>query len=125
MIIVYLVWINAIDKAAVHGGRPKRWIKRLPIWRCACRRVLGSISHSFAYSFPPRHFSNYYPVSLVQEAALPPDRRYMSVLANPEHDRSCQSDTRSPNRLVSATTRMVSSAWEVSRFSLPTADQRY
>ncbi|KAL7414178.1 diacylglycerol acyltransferase [Mrakia frigida] len=56
ILILYLIWIFKIDRAAEHGGRPKKWFRKQAIWR---------------------HFSGYYPVSCIQEATLPPDRPYI------------------------------------------------
>ncbi|CDZ97886.1 diacylglycerol o-acyltransferase [Phaffia rhodozyma] len=56
LLIPYLIWVFYIDRAPVLGGRPKRWLRRMGIWK---------------------HFANYYPVSLVQEASLPLDRKYI------------------------------------------------
>jgi 2-acylglycerol O-acyltransferase 2 len=56
ILIPYVLWIVYVDKAPREGGRPKKWFKRLAIWR---------------------HFANYYPVSLVQEATLPVDGKYI------------------------------------------------
>jgi len=53
---VYLTWALYIDKAPELGGRSRRWFRSSIFWR---------------------YFSDYYPVSFLKEADLPPDRPYV------------------------------------------------
>lgn len=55
LIIVYLIWIY-FDNAPQSGGRRSKWARRLKIWR---------------------YFAEYYPVSLIKSADLPPDKPYV------------------------------------------------
>ncbi|KAJ9106777.1 hypothetical protein QFC20_003961 [Naganishia adeliensis] len=52
----YLVWIFFFDKAPGRGGRTSMWFRRWRVWE---------------------HFAGYYPVSVIKEADLPPDRPYV------------------------------------------------
>ncbi|PWN92497.1 putative diacylglycerol acyltransferase type 2b [Acaromyces ingoldii] len=55
LIFIYLVWIY-FDDAPQSGGRRLEWARRLSIWR---------------------YFAEYYPVSLIKSADLPPDKPYV------------------------------------------------
>lgn len=56
IVVPYAIWIFYLDTSYNHGGRPKMWFKRLRLWR---------------------YFASYYPVSMIKEAELPPDRPYV------------------------------------------------
>ncbi|RSH83326.1 diacylglycerol O-acyltransferase 1 [Apiotrichum porosum] len=56
IIIPYVIWINWVDKAYLHGGRPRKWARNFVGWK---------------------YFAQYYPCSIVKEAELPPDKRYV------------------------------------------------
>lgn len=34
LIIPYVIWIVYVDEAPRQGGRPKKWFKKLAIWKC-------------------------------------------------------------------------------------------
>nr|BBA16945.1 diacylgycerol acyltransferase isoform 1 [Rhodosporidiobolus fluvialis] len=56
LIIAYLVWVFCFDQAPIRGGRPQGWFRRCRVWQW---------------------FAEYYPVSLIKTADLPPTRRYI------------------------------------------------
>ncbi|KAL1407678.1 diacylglycerol O-acyltransferase 1 [Vanrija albida] len=56
VLVPYTIWALYIDKAPIRGGRPKEWARRLSVWK---------------------FFAQYYPCSIVKEADLPADKRYV------------------------------------------------
>ncbi|GJN92241.1 hypothetical protein Rhopal_005271-T1 [Rhodotorula paludigena] len=56
VLLGYLTWVFFIDQAPTHGGRPQGWLRRCRVWVW---------------------FAQYYPVSLIKTADLPPDRKYI------------------------------------------------
>jgi hypothetical protein len=55
--ILYLGWIIAIDvKSPVTGGRPTKWIRRLPVWA---------------------RFRQFFPATLIRTTELDPSKTYM------------------------------------------------
>ncbi|KAK0201493.1 diacylglycerol acyltransferase-domain-containing protein [Desarmillaria ectypa] len=55
LLAFYHIWVHYIDKASIHGGRPRKWFRHLVCWR---------------------YFADYYPISCA-EADLPADRTYI------------------------------------------------